>query len=121
MLVAGDASKGSGLTIDPNTQVERLKLHRYGMPLPADGSSPAKLLVNDQFFTTNNILDTKIAEFQFLNGCLYALYDNDRMIRAFRHDGTVAREYPLPVAVTHFVRSLLFCSLYDTRVYSPIT
>lgn len=79
----------------------RLELTSLQMPLP-DVEKLTERRLNNKFFI-QNLRDTKISAMQFFGGLLYALYNNEMIIRAYDSAGNLVNQWDLPVAVKFYV------------------
>jgi len=84
-----------------------IRLEMTGARYPFEESTSGegtKLLskhLNNKFFV-QNLSDTKIASMQFIEGLLYVLYNNEKLIRAYNSAGDKVNEWDLPVAAVFY-------------------
>lgn len=60
--------------------------------------------LNNKFFV-QNLIDSKVASMQYIDGLLYVLYNNDKIIRAYNAAGDKVNEWDLPVGAVFYVSS----------------
>jgi len=89
MLVAADLRT---LVLQDNL---RLALTGYRFPFPSAMRLTERRL-NNKFFS-QKLENTKVSAMQFFGGLLYALYNNDQVIRAYDYNGNTVNEWNLPV------------------------
>jgi hypothetical protein len=87
-----------------------LRLEMTGIRFPFEentnkqGTKLFEKHLNNKFFV-QNLDDTKVASMQFIEGLLYVLYNNAKVIRAYNSGGDKVNEWDLPVGAVFYVSS----------------